>query len=157
MCRANRLSVLGDNGNSWLPPIPRTCYSCQFLVITETVGYLQYHVHATASKLCMGRGDDRYWAFLCWWKGLRVYPDNEKFLPLWNGIPGEEIVDMYPMYIYFNYRFILLFLIFMYSLFWKWGAIARYYTSHTKTMLPMRKSVPRSSWQSDHTKTAWQS
>ena len=24
---------------------------------------------------------------------------------------------------------------------WKWGATARYYTSHTKTMLPMRKSV----------------
>ena len=25
---------------------------------------------------------------------------------------------------------------------WKWGATARYYTSHTRTMLPMRKSVP---------------
>ena len=36
---------------------------------------------------------------------------------------------------------------------WKWGATARYYTSHTKTMLPTRKSVPRSSRQSDHTKT----
>ena len=40
---------------------------------------------------------------------------------------------------------------------WKWGATARYYTSHTKTMLPMRKSVPRSSRQSDHTKTSWPS
>ena len=30
---------------------------------------------------------------------------------------------------------------------WKWGATARYYTSHTKTMLPMRKSMPRSSRQ----------
>ena len=29
---------------------------------------------------------------------------------------------------------------------------ARYYTSHTKTMLPMRKSMPRSSRQFDHTK-----
>ena len=38
---------------------------------------------------------------------------------------------------------------------WKWGATARYYASHTKTMLPMRKSVPRSSRQSDHTKTSW--
>ena len=27
---------------------------------------------------------------------------------------------------------------------WKWGATARYYTSHTKTMLPTRKSVPNS-------------
>ena len=27
--------------------------------------------------------------------------------------------------------------------------------SHTKTVLPMRKSVPRSSRQSDHTKTSW--
>ena len=36
---------------------------------------------------------------------------------------------------------------------WKWGAAARYYTSHTKTMLPTRKSVPRFSRQSDHTKT----
>ena len=35
---------------------------------------------------------------------------------------------------------------------WKWGATARYYASHTKTMLPARKSVPRSSRQSDHTK-----
>ena len=34
------------------------------------------------------------------------------------------------------------------------SATARYYTSHTKTMLPTRKSVPRSSRQSDHTKTA---
>ena len=40
---------------------------------------------------------------------------------------------------------------------WKWGATARYYTSHTKTMLPTRKSVPRSSRQSDHTKTSWPS
>ena len=37
----------------------------------------------------------------------------------------------------------------------KWGAAARYYAFHTKTMLPMRKSVPRSSRQSDHTKTPW--
>ena len=35
---------------------------------------------------------------------------------------------------------------------WKWGATARYYTSHTKTMLPMRKSMPRSCRQLDHTK-----
>ena len=35
---------------------------------------------------------------------------------------------------------------------WKWGTAARYYTSHTKTMLPMRKSVPRSSRQLDHMK-----
>ena len=28
---------------------------------------------------------------------------------------------------------------------WTWGATARYYASHTKTMLPTRKSVPRSS------------
>ena len=34
---------------------------------------------------------------------------------------------------------------------WKWGATARYYTSHTKTMLPIRKSVPRSS------RTTWRS
>ena len=34
---------------------------------------------------------------------------------------------------------------------WKWGATARYYTSHIKTMLPTRKSVPRSSRQSNHT------
>ena len=40
---------------------------------------------------------------------------------------------------------------------WKWGATARYYVSHTKTMLPTRKSVPRSSRQSDHTKTSWPS
>ena len=37
---------------------------------------------------------------------------------------------------------------------WKWGATARYYVSPTKTMLP-KKSVPRSSRQSDHTKTSW--
>ena len=29
---------------------------------------------------------------------------------------------------------------------WKWGATAKYYTSHIKTMLPMRKFVPRSTW-----------
>ena len=40
---------------------------------------------------------------------------------------------------------------------WKWGATARYYTSHTKTMLPTRKSMPRSSRQLDHTKISWQS
>ena len=34
---------------------------------------------------------------------------------------------------------------------WKWGATARYYASHTKTILPTRKSVPRSNRQSDHT------
>ena len=39
----------------------------------------------------------------------------------------------------------------------KWGATARYYASHTKTMLPTRKSVPRSSRQLDHTKTSWPS
>ena len=33
---------------------------------------------------------------------------------------------------------------------WKWGATARYYTSHTKTMLPTRKYVPRSSRQLSH-------
>ena len=33
---------------------------------------------------------------------------------------------------------------------WKWGATARYYTSHTKTMLPTRKSGPRSSRRSDY-------
>ena len=33
------------------------------------------------------------------------------------------------------------------------GATARYYASHTMTMLPTRKSVPRSSRQSDNTKT----
>ena len=38
---------------------------------------------------------------------------------------------------------------------WKWGATARYYASHTRTMLPTRKSVPGSSMQSDHTKTSW--
>ena len=38
---------------------------------------------------------------------------------------------------------------------WKWGATARYYTSHTKTMLPTRESVLRSSRQMDHTKTTW--
>ena len=37
----------------------------------------------------------------------------------------------------------------------KWCATARYYASHTKTMLPKRKSVPRSSRQSDHTMTSW--
>ena len=36
---------------------------------------------------------------------------------------------------------------------WKRGATARYYASHTKTRLPTRKSMPRSSRQSDHTKT----
>ena len=36
---------------------------------------------------------------------------------------------------------------------WKRGATTRYYTSHTKTMLPTRKSMPRSSRQLDHTKT----
>ena len=40
---------------------------------------------------------------------------------------------------------------------WKWGATAGYYASHTKTMLPTRKSVPKSSRQSDHTKTSWRS
>ena len=35
---------------------------------------------------------------------------------------------------------------------WKGGATARYYTSRTKTMLPTRKSVPRSSRQLDHMK-----
>ena len=33
-------------------------------------------------------------------------------------------------------------------------AAARYHASHTKTMLPTRKSVPRSNRQSDHTKTS---
>ena len=33
------------------------------------------------------------------------------------------------------------------------GATARYYASHTKTMLSTRKSMPRSSKQSDHMKT----
>ena len=38
---------------------------------------------------------------------------------------------------------------------WQWGATARYCScaSHKKTMLPTRKSVPRSSRQSDHIKT----
>ena len=40
---------------------------------------------------------------------------------------------------------------------WKWGATARYYTSHTKTMLPTSKSVPRSSRQLNHRKTSWRS
>ena len=30
---------------------------------------------------------------------------------------------------------------------WKWGGTARYYASNTKTMLPTRKSLPRSSRQ----------
>ena len=38
---------------------------------------------------------------------------------------------------------------------WKWGATARYYTPHTKTMLPTRKSMPRSSRQLDHMKISW--
>ena len=37
---------------------------------------------------------------------------------------------------------------------WKLGATARYYASHTKTMLPTRKFVQRSSRQLDHTKTS---
>ena len=36
---------------------------------------------------------------------------------------------------------------------WKWGAITRYCTSHTKPMLPIRKFVPRCSRQLDHMKT----
>ena len=40
---------------------------------------------------------------------------------------------------------------------WKWAATARYYASHTEAVLPTRKSVPRSSKQSDHTKTSWRS
>ena len=32
---------------------------------------------------------------------------------------------------------------------WKWGATRRYYASHTNTVSPRRKSVPRSSKQSD--------
>ena len=36
---------------------------------------------------------------------------------------------------------------------WKWGATARYYKPHTKTMLLTGKSMPRSSRQLDHTKT----
>ena len=39
----------------------------------------------------------------------------------------------------------------------KWGATARYHASHTKTILPKRKSLPRSNRQSDHTKTSWPS
>ena len=38
---------------------------------------------------------------------------------------------------------------------WKWGAPARYYASYSKTMLPTRKSLPRSRRQSDHTKNSW--
>ena len=37
---------------------------------------------------------------------------------------------------------------------WKWSATTRYYASHTLTMLPTRKSVPRSSRQLDHMKTS---
>ena len=37
------------------------------------------------------------------------------------------------------------------------GATARYYTSHTKTMLPTRKSSPRSCRQLDHMETSWPS
>ena len=37
------------------------------------------------------------------------------------------------------------------------SASTRYYASHTKTMLPMRKSMPRSSRHSEHTKTSWPS
>ena len=40
---------------------------------------------------------------------------------------------------------------------WKRGVIARCYASHTKTMLPTRKSMPRSSRQLDHTQTSWPS
>ena len=39
---------------------------------------------------------------------------------------------------------------------WKWGATTGYYTFQTMTMLPTRKSMPRSSRQLDDTKT-WQS
>ena len=39
---------------------------------------------------------------------------------------------------------------------WKWDATTRCYTYHTKTMLPMRKSVPRSSRQLNQMK-AWPS
>ena len=38
---------------------------------------------------------------------------------------------------------------------WNWGATARYYISHRKTLLATRKSVPRFSRQLDHTKTSW--
>ena len=37
---------------------------------------------------------------------------------------------------------------------WKRGTTRRYYAFYTKNMLPIRKSVPISSRQSDHTKTA---
>ena len=37
---------------------------------------------------------------------------------------------------------------------WKWGATARYYASHTQTMLPTKNSEPRSNRRSDHTKTS---
>ena len=40
---------------------------------------------------------------------------------------------------------------------WKWGATARDFAFHKNTMLPTRKSVPRFSRQSDHTKTSWPS
>ena len=40
---------------------------------------------------------------------------------------------------------------------WKWGAAANYRASHTQTMLPARKSVPRSSRHLDHMKTSWPS
>ena len=40
---------------------------------------------------------------------------------------------------------------------WKWGATARYSASYAKTMLPIGKSMPRTSKQSDHTKTSWPS
>ena len=36
---------------------------------------------------------------------------------------------------------------------WKWGATTRHHASHTKTMLSTWTSVPRSSRQSDHTKS----
>ena len=39
----------------------------------------------------------------------------------------------------------------------KWGATARHYAPHTKTMLSMTKSVPRASRQSDYTKSSWPS
>ena len=38
---------------------------------------------------------------------------------------------------------------------WKWGVTTRYYASHTKTMLQTRKSMPRSSRQSEYTKAFW--
>ena len=40
---------------------------------------------------------------------------------------------------------------------WEFRALVRQYTSHTKTMLPTKKSMPRSSRQLDHTKTSWRS